>query len=89
MIKMVWYNKMWDGWLRTLGVRSVQAIQAVLLAHASLDTEGQVLCHEASLNGLYAHSLEVLSKGRQILVVCERRKINYHDNMAMDGTQNI
>ena len=40
------------------------------LVHAFLDAESQVLRHEASLNGLYAHGLKVLSKGSQILVIC-------------------
>ena len=47
-----------------------------LLAHASLDAKSEVLCHEASLNGLYAHSLEVLSKCGQILVICWERDCN-------------
>ncbi len=44
------------------------AAHVALLAHASLDAESQVLCHEASLNGLYTHSLEILSKSSQILI---------------------
>ena len=46
---------------------------ANLLAHASLDAESKILCHEASLNGLYAHSLKVLSKCGQILIICWER----------------
>ena len=39
------------------------------LLHASLDAECQVLGHEAGLNGLDAHCLQILSKGGQVRVI--------------------
>ena len=39
------------------------------LAHAALDAESEILCHESSLDSLNAYSFKIVSKCGKILVV--------------------